>query len=688
MDLHTNTNEDDLLLSLGPDQTPSINENSLADKISRINFQRAESGGFRGLTEDNLREEILGERIVTKECSESDGESTEEEEEPDRIKELSIARQELLCQIDSAHQSAMFALDFISLALSKDAPTQAVSTISSELREFVGLGTLGFDKLNATRITDTKINENKQVVRGWQIQSLNKTVDSILAAATRLEKEIESETRYWEQVLDISNNGWAICCLPTEKQTLGVRVGISDASPAFKSRSLAALRRNHDGSIFLDQGISGSDPQVIRVRIETNGSKTGSTTTPLLVPDNAPVQALILQARNTLFAEELWQELQREARFLCSFGVSSTSSTVTLTLTPQKRALIDIVPLCAQSISESRGKDDFFASGIHTALHLGLTWSHRLVRRRRAQPPQPVTSNPLPEPCSLMRPILTRLVHERTISEVIAFISPLTASLRSASIPASYNSTRKSITLPVFLTKAEQILTSLSSQLEFFIKLTILPDTEISITIRTMAYRDIIPAFQVQLNPESPMILTCPTPGIFHSIQDFQEWILWCTSCAITQHLQSSLSKYIYEPKWQLSTYSNILKREASDFEKVIRFICITVAQVHNQKTGYPGIRLRSKWERICGSVVDAGDQISILEKELVERGVNSKSRKIKDFYDWTAWYDKAAGGKPYVEQGAREKNEATTECSLLDIVKAIGKISGQVKVDDHTNFT
>lgn len=101
MDLHKNSVEDDLLLSLGPDQTTSINENSLADKISRINFQRAELGGFRGLTEDNLREEILGEKIVSKECSESDSESTdEEEEEPDRIKELAIARQELLCQIE------------------------------------------------------------------------------------------------------------------------------------------------------------------------------------------------------------------------------------------------------------------------------------------------------------------------------------------------------------------------------------------------------------------------------------------------------------------------------------------------------------------------------------------------------------------------------------------------------------
>ncbi len=122
----------------------------------------------------------------------------------------------------------MFALDFVSLLLSKDTPVQASLSITPTLRELVGMGTLGADKLQAARITDAQKQDNKQIARGWKAQSLNNTVDSILASAFRLEKEIELETKYWEQVLAVSDNGWAVCRLPNEKHILGVRFGFSE----------------------------------------------------------------------------------------------------------------------------------------------------------------------------------------------------------------------------------------------------------------------------------------------------------------------------------------------------------------------------------------------------------------------------------------------------------------------------
>jgi mediator of RNA polymerase II transcription subunit 17, fungi type len=90
------------------------------------------------------------------------------------------------------------------------------------------MGTLGADKLHDPRTTDVQKQDNRQIAKGWKSQSLNKTVDSILASASRLEKEIELETRYWQQVLAISDNGWSICRLPNEKHTLGVRFGFSE----------------------------------------------------------------------------------------------------------------------------------------------------------------------------------------------------------------------------------------------------------------------------------------------------------------------------------------------------------------------------------------------------------------------------------------------------------------------------
>jgi mediator of RNA polymerase II transcription subunit 17, fungi type len=124
-----------------------------------------------------------------------------------------------------AHNAAMVALDFVSLLLSKDTPIQASLSISLALRDAVALGTLGVDKVHDSLVTGAQKDDNRRIAKGWKIQSLNQTVDSILASAMRLEKEIESETKYWEQVLAIDEKGWAICQIPQEKHTLGVRFG-------------------------------------------------------------------------------------------------------------------------------------------------------------------------------------------------------------------------------------------------------------------------------------------------------------------------------------------------------------------------------------------------------------------------------------------------------------------------------
>lgn len=127
-----------------------------------------------------------------------------------------------------AHTFAAQALDFVSLLLTKDLPVQASATINPLLRDAVPMGSLGADKLSTSRCTDAEELDNKRVAKAWKAQSLNKTVDTILESATRLEKEIEKETKYWEQILSVSDAGWALCRLPNEKHTLGVRFGFSE----------------------------------------------------------------------------------------------------------------------------------------------------------------------------------------------------------------------------------------------------------------------------------------------------------------------------------------------------------------------------------------------------------------------------------------------------------------------------
>lgn len=170
---------------------------ALPTLIQRINFER---GGFLNITEESLRPEIAEEEANGQDDDESS--SSDEEEEPDKLKELMIAREELLREIEQAHQSALYALDFISLLLTKDAPVGAIE-ISPLLTELVGPKTLGADKVAASKLTEAQKLDDKQIARGWKAQSLTKAIDSIQASAERLEQEIERETKYWEQVLAV-----------------------------------------------------------------------------------------------------------------------------------------------------------------------------------------------------------------------------------------------------------------------------------------------------------------------------------------------------------------------------------------------------------------------------------------------------------------------------------------------------
>lgn len=72
---------------------------ALPSLISRINNQR---GSFRGVTEEALEEELRKGEDEVNISNDSDKieEGNEENEEPDRLKEVSTAREEILGQLE------------------------------------------------------------------------------------------------------------------------------------------------------------------------------------------------------------------------------------------------------------------------------------------------------------------------------------------------------------------------------------------------------------------------------------------------------------------------------------------------------------------------------------------------------------------------------------------------------------
>ncbi|ESZ89615.1 hypothetical protein SBOR_9999 [Sclerotinia borealis F-4128] len=576
-------------LSLRPAPKSTTGSIPLPILIARIN---AERGGFRNLSEDSLRQEIaeaeLGENDEENESFSEDGET--EEEPADRMKELLTARDEILGQIEHAHNAAMISLDFISLLLSKDAPVQASTSISPSLRELAGMGTLGADKTVQSRITDVQKQENKRIAKGWKASNLNKTVDSILASATRLEKEIDAETKYWEQVLAVSESGWAVCRLPQEKHTLGVRYGFVEAAPAFRNRSLGALRRNPDGSIYLDQGIASPEPQCLRVLIETNGAITGETILPKAVPEDAPIQDLILQARNTIFVSELWQEMSREVRNLASHGLQSDSNTntITLPLSSTKKILIELQTLPNDPFRPVLGPrpDSYLANGIHLTLHLLLSLSHRRQHRIRTSPPPPISGQLRPNnPFPILRSLLTRLSHETIISSIHSLLTPLCTTLTSASLPTPPTYTIAPGTSPLIPKSStpENILTALTNQLEslttitFPLPLSSPPHSSIPssfshttpltplpsiLQIRTMTATQSHsrPVYYLRITPDtSPLLEICPPPQTVPEWDYAKEYILWAVGCWLA-HIFSFSSKED-AGGWKSTPQANVLRK-------------------------------------------------------------------------------------------------------------------------------
>jgi mediator of RNA polymerase II transcription subunit 17, fungi type len=140
-----------------------------------------------------------------------------------------------------AGNAAMLTMDSLSLLLSKQNPTTAGVTLSQHLRDLVGIGTMGADRLESSNLTPDKVRDRDSIATGWTLLEINQTRDAADEAARFLRKEIRAEGRYWEEVMTVHKEGWSICKMPQERHTLGVRFGFSEGT--FVSGMLGEPRR-------------------------------------------------------------------------------------------------------------------------------------------------------------------------------------------------------------------------------------------------------------------------------------------------------------------------------------------------------------------------------------------------------------------------------------------------------------
>ena len=89
----------------------------------------------------------------------------------------------------------------------------------------VPLGTLNAEVVNPPPKPESTVKDINSVARGWRLQNFNSAANKLLSASSRLDAEVESETKYWNEVLAVKEKGWKVCRLPREGSALGVQYG-------------------------------------------------------------------------------------------------------------------------------------------------------------------------------------------------------------------------------------------------------------------------------------------------------------------------------------------------------------------------------------------------------------------------------------------------------------------------------
>ncbi|RDA95320.1 hypothetical protein CP533_3537 [Ophiocordyceps camponoti-saundersi (nom. inval.)] len=542
-----------LFLSLKPVPIANKEPKNLADFISRVN---AQPGGFRQLPEIVGNDASQNEDVGVEDVVMVDAADEAETEADSSVKDAALARLEVLKNVDCAGNAAMLLLDSLSLLVSKQNPTQASSTLSQQLRDMVGIGTLGVDRLDEPTIDEERTKDAGQVAIGWTLMEINRTRDAALKAASLLEKEVDIESRYWSDVMAVKNAGWSLCRVPHERHTLGVRFGFSETSPEFKNSGLAPLRRSEDGSVELDLGRLGGVSECLVVTYLRNDQVVGRS-----VPtrrrhrrrqDSSSLESRVLEARNTIFSQELWHELVKESRTLAAYDVRLQGSRLRCPTGPDAVITIELLPLasCPPAEEDESLPHNSVAEAISLGLHVLLGYAHRHneLMRTRPMPPHISRSRPQNQTYALLRPVIARLASTRSIDSCTRLVGNLCKALQKAGLASSFilrtplPASPADAALSSHASASQALVRSLLQPLEFAIDFTILANVSLTLRGRTFLFPITSTHFNVSLPPDSPLRPSCvPCPDGYPDMSALADYLDTSVARALTSHFLARL---------------------------------------------------------------------------------------------------------------------------------------------------
>ena len=221
------------------------------------------------------------------------------------------------------------------------------------------------------------------------------------------------------------------------------------AHPAFRDRGLAALKRDADGNVELDGGQRWEGEKRLRVRVIKDGRTLARCDTPPAPRDgDKSLTQQLLHARNSLFDEELYHELNREARNLVSQEVLCIGGSICFPYHGDSQIEISLVDKAVDEPIEESSDASIIPAAIGMTLRLLLSHAHRQNLQRRSLSPPPITDTLTARPSyALLRPILEIIQHHSVRKAIQTDFNGLTIALSRAGLATSMEETSSSLAL-------------------------------------------------------------------------------------------------------------------------------------------------------------------------------------------------------------------------------------------------
>lgn len=296
-----------------------------------------------------------------------------------------------------------------------------------------------------------RVAEFKEMEMGRRLLDLQSMASNLSAAAERLTKEIGLEERYWAEVIQVAAGGWSIFRMAQQPHTMGVKFGFPSATwPEARYNSTAPLGRADDGSVQLQLGKLAGSSKRLQVTITENSRIVGQSSLPAALGPDAPLGERVKEARDSVFAHELWHELNRECRRLLPLGVSLEQDAIVYQMDEQRVMSFQLADLEESDVDNPGlvAQENDLAESMVIIPQILLSQAHKQLVRKRGEAKRrnddkssarghTSTARGSSPPFKLLEPIVTHMKHEQSLRFCTHLFSELTAVLQSAGIQAA-----------------------------------------------------------------------------------------------------------------------------------------------------------------------------------------------------------------------------------------------------------